>query len=161
MKIEAIKAVAKLRSQLAIVKEAKQESYDKWLKTNSLLISSVEIATKYLQEAEDAIRLEAIEEYKLCPSNKAIAPGVTIKIFDILEYEPGKALDWALEHKLALKLDTPKLEHKLALKLDTPKFEKLAKISPPDFVGIGQEPRCQIAGDLEKVLEELRPTFQE
>ena len=148
MKIEAIKAVAKLRSQLAIVKEAKQESYDKWIKTNSLLISSVEIATKYLQEAEDAIRLEAIEEYKLCPSNKAIAPGVTIKIFDILEYEPGKALDWALEHKLALKLDTPK-------------FEKLAKISPPDFVGIGQEPRCQIATDLEKVLEELRPTFQE
>ena len=142
MEISKIKAVAELRKELFLAKEVRDRLYEAFQNEHIKEFESVTTIGAELANAESAVRAEAIEEYKLCPSNKTPGPGITIKIFDILEYEPGKALTWAIEHKVALKLDTPT-------------FEKIAKVSPLDFVGIGQEPRCQIATDLSKALEDL------
>jgi len=54
-----------------------------------------------------------------------------------LNYDDREAMSWALEHKLALKLDTSA-------------FEKIAKTSNLMFVTILEEPSATIATELKR-----------
>ena len=146
MEISKIKAVAELRKELFLAKEVRDRLYEAFQNEHIKEFESVTTIGAELANAESAVRAEAIEEYKLCPSNKTPGPGITIKIFNVLEYEPGKALTWAIEHSLCLKLDVTS-------------FEKLIKsgVFPyVDFVKVTEEARAQIATDLSKALQDIR-----
>jgi len=63
-------------------------------------------------------------------------PAVTVKIYQVLQYEEGKAIAYAREH-------LPEV-----LTLDRTAFEKIAKVVRFDFVERQNEPRATIATDL-------------
>ena len=71
--------------------------------------------------------------------------GVAIRIVTKLRYDDAEALKWAKHHDVALALDKRT-------------FEKVAAVTPPDFVEIVTEPQAMIATDLEKALKE-EPVF--
>jgi len=133
-----------LKRQINMVVEAREKAreancqrvaeYNKWLEANQSLFDN-ETATKLAcNEAEGALREMAIEKYSET-GDKAVAPGVAVKIFEVLDYEPKEAFKWAMAHQIALSLDKKS-------------FETLAKATPLEFVTIKEEPRAQIAQDL-------------
>lgn len=98
-----------------------------------------------MEAAEETVKSMAIAAYEASgKTNKHVSPGVEIKNFTVVDYNPEKALKWALDHRVCLSLDTKP-------------FEKMAKDGMVDgFSGeiatVRDEPRAQIATDLEKVL---------
>ncbi len=74
--------------------------------------------------------------------NKAPYPGVGIREREVLEFDKTKAFDWALEHRLALSLDSKA-------------FEKIMKANKvlPDFVALKVEPQATIATDLSPYIQ--------
>ena len=80
---------------------------------------------------EERLRTAVLDEYD--GTNKNPCPGVSVAERTVLEYDPEEALKWAIEHRLALKLDEPK-------------FKKLA--ADLDFVATKVVPFSKIATDL-------------
>ena len=70
--------------------------------------------------------------------DKQVAPGVGIRVRTVLNYESKDAMDWAVKHELALKLDPSA-------------FEKIAKTSNLPFVNITEEPTATLATELQAV----------
>jgi hypothetical protein len=92
-----------------------------------------------ITEIEASVRDEAIKTYNET-GDKQPMPGVTVKMFTKIDYDRGKAFDWAKEHKIALMLDTKA-------------FDSLCKTaSKPEFVEVKEEPKAMIATDLSKVI---------
>ena len=60
MDITKIKAVAELRQNLALAKNIKDEAYEAWKVHNSGYFAAVETLTALVQEAESALRSEAL-----------------------------------------------------------------------------------------------------
>ena len=89
-------------------------------------------------DTEDQLRLLTIAAYNLT-GNKQPVPGVGIRESTKLDYEPGAALRWATEHKIALSLDKKA-------------FEGIAKTSQLDFVTSRTEIQATIATDLAAVV---------
>ena len=75
----------------------------------------------------------------LATQNKQVAPGIVIRVLTKLQYDATEALKWAKHHDVALMLDRTL-------------FEKIAKVTPPEFVEIVVEHQATIATDLEKAL---------
>lgn len=73
--------------------------------------------------------------------NKSPAPGISIKLYKVLRYDPDDALVWARRNSPALVIET----------LDTKGFEKVAvTLGAP--VSEEEEPRVTIARDLSALL---------
>jgi len=138
--IEQVKRVADLRLKQAELKEKKEALFADWENLHRELLNDIITANLDTQKAEETLRNEAIISYEIDGNRKPV-PGVEIKLFTRLSYETGKAFDWALDHKISLSLDK---------KI----FETLAKVNPPPFVTIRQEPMAQIATDLSKEIKE-------
>lgn len=134
-----------LKAQIKIVAEARDRareancervaSYNKWVEANQPLLDNESRAKTVCLEAESALRELTLDTY-VRTGNKAPAPGVGIREVTKLDYDMKVAFDWALHHEIALKLDIPA-------------FEKIAKVSPPSFVTIYQEPQATIATQLD------------
>ena len=145
---EQIKKVHKLRGDVAFLQTAEANLKKVFLHDNQELYDTMDKVKTECAEAEQALRELTLQAYK-DTGNKAPSPGVGIRIITKLIYDVGKAFEWAKQHGLALKLDTPA-------------FEKIAKASKPDFVENREEAQATIATDLSKVLydqEELQ-TYQ-
>lgn len=143
--IEQIRIVAKAREDLQALQEIKKARLAEWEETNSLLLEDISQATVRQSESEANLRDLAIKDYQET-GNKAPAPGVGIREVTKLEYDTKEAFDWAVEHKIMLKLDAQA-------------FEKMAKMAPetrPGFVKIHTEAQATIATDLSKVLQEVK-----
>ncbi len=111
-----------------------------WQDEHEHLYMNERDAKSLCQEAEDQLRELALVIYAET-QDKQVAPGIGIRVRQVLDYEPSKAMEWALEHHMALKLDGPM-------------FEKMAKVAPetrPSFVTITEEPTVTIATELLKV----------
>ena len=91
------------------------------------------------KEAGAEARKQALVVYAET-ANKAPHPAIKVKMYTVLGYDDGEALDYA-------RVYIPR-----AVKLDKRKFEQAAKVLEPDFVTITQEPRATIARDLSKYL---------
>lgn len=141
MDIEKIRNVANLRQKQAEIKTLRDNLYEEFEKDHIGIFEALADNTLKLSQAEDALRAEALGEYNTT-GNKAPGPGITVKIFDKLEYPEREALDWAVEHKIALRLDS-KIFNQIMKELN---FK-------PEFLTIIHEPQAQIATDLNKALE--------
>lgn len=112
--------------------------------------ASLIVLEKYLkdevQQAEDKLRADAVDLYKVDPSSKEIIPGVNIRETTKIDYDPTIAKSYAMKHLMFLKLDEKA-------------FEKYAKDQKEtdaelDFVTISKVPSATISTDLSKFLPE-------
>jgi hypothetical protein len=109
--------------------------------------STVE-ARRWLKEASDTarqaefdLRLVTLRAWET-DGNKH-QPGVTIRMVKKVIYAPQDALNWAIEHKMFLKLNETA-------------FERFAKDAPPNmpFVMVNEEPTAAIDSDLSAFLKD-------
>ena len=134
---EQINAVVEAREKARELKSQRDTLLEEWNKANQVLFDTLTQAGAEVAEAEGKLREMAIEKYTET-GEKTVAPGVGIRVMTRLGYGSTDAYDWAIEHKLALKLDSSA-------------FEKIAKTSKLPFVTITEEPQATIATELEKV----------
>ena len=133
--LKQIWVVARARQRAQVAYEAKNVAKAEWEERNKALLDEATIAAQETSEEEALLRELTLQAYRET-GNKAPAIGVGIREVTKLEYDIKVAFNWAVEHTMALKLDTPA-------------FEKIAKVSPPNFVKIFQEPQATIAAQLE------------
>ena len=138
----AVREVNSIRNSQASLAAQLSELRKKFEEENAELIQEVKGGAADLVLAEERLKHLATNAYDADPTNKKVAPGVTIKMFTQLGYEHSRALNWALEHKMALSLDVKA-------------FEAIAKSTEMDFVIVMQVPKATIATDLSKALEEV------
>lgn len=107
----------------------------------------LELAQKYLStaridvaDAEAKLEKAVSDQYKV-DGNKKPHPALMVKIYTVLEYDPGVALDYCRQH-------LPN-----AVKLDKAQFEKVAKVAGLHFVEAKDDPRLTIARDLSQWIE--------
>lgn len=139
--------VKELKEQINVVVGARQlaqeaitkrtEALLSWQEANKQLYTNESDARTVCVEAEDTLREMTLQVYTET-GNKAPEIGVGIRVRTCLDYEDNEAMNWAMEHKLALKLDPSA-------------FEKIAKTSNLPFVTITEEPTATIATELAKV----------
>lgn len=104
--------------------------------SNAVLIEKRNEAQVQLDAAEAALRIWAVDQY-MATGQKRPLPGVEIKLGKALVYDPAQALQWALEHRVALSLDKKV-------------FERVAEASCPALVKVEEKPVAYIATDLSK-----------
>jgi len=134
---EQINIVVEVREKAREANCQRVAEYNKWLEANQSLFDKEDESKLACSEAEGKLRVMAIEAY-LKTLDKAVAPGVGIRVMTKLDYNADEAMAWAVKHELALKLDTGK-------------FEKIAKTENLPFVTITEEPTATIATDLSKI----------
>ena len=134
---EQIRVVVEARQKAQEAQEAKRLAMLEWEKQNEAIIREALFAEQAVKEAEHRLRELTLEVYAQT-GNKAPVKGVGIREVTKLEYDAKAAYNWAVEHKIALKLDTVA-------------FEKMAKVSPPDFVRVFQVAQATIATQLEVI----------
>lgn len=135
-----INAVVEARERANEATVKRVGAFQTWLEANKHLIDSELEAKAVCIEAEATLRNLALETYSVT-LEKAVAPGIGIRMMKRLNYEVKDAMFWALEHKLCLKLDTPAFENMV----------KLASETRPSFVTITEEPQATISPELQKV----------
>jgi hypothetical protein len=114
-------------------------------KRQAPLITEVRDTQAVVAALEAHIRFLALHCYD--QENRRPTPGVELKEFTVIEYDPAPALAWAQSHGLCLALD------KRA-------FERLAKDVPAmigDIVTVTKDLRVTISTDLTKALGEVQP----
>ena len=119
---EQIKVVAEWRKRAEADTEAKKISYKQWEEDHSIMLDMVAKSNQAVVDAETLLRELTLQAYAET-GDKAPAVGVGIREVTKLEYDTRVAFAWATEHSMALSLDKRG-------------FEKIAKVSPPDFVKI-------------------------
>jgi len=133
-----IKVVAEAREKVSTLKQRRNELLDEWNKTNQELLDALTQSGADVAVAEQDLReMTLLAFYQT--GDKAPVKGVGIREMTKLEYDAGVAYNWALEHKMAIKLDVSA-------------FEKIAKASPLDFVKTSLEPIATIATDLSSIV---------
>ena len=134
---ELINAVVDAREVAQQATELRKSSYQKWVDANQHLIDSEKTAGEAGYAAETELRKLAIQLFE-ANGEKTVAPGIGIRMMTKIHYDENEALKWAMEHKLALKLDGKK-------------FSSLAKDGTIDFAVVSEEPQATIASELVRV----------
>lgn len=130
---------AKLRKAITNMRDSLKERKARFEEENNALISSIRQYEEQLTTSEAELR-KAILDDNLRTGNKTYPAGIQVKDFTVLEYDEAKALAWARQAGVAIKLD------KTA-------FEKIARTSALEFVKISYEPRVQLPEKMEPILE--------
>ena len=112
-------------------------AYNVWVEANQHILDLESDAKSACQEAEAQLRAMALSIFAET-QDKKVAPGIGIRVKTVLDYDGKDAMDWALDHKLALKLDGTA-------------FERIAKTSALSFVAITEEPTATIATELQVI----------
>lgn len=131
---EQIQTVAECRFEAQRAAQAKRVAEEAWRQENGELFAKADLTKQVTEEAEDKLRELILEHYAKTGDKKPL-PGLGVREMKRLEYETATAYSWALEHKMALKLDIKA-------------FEKICLVSLPEFVGIHIEPQATIAKEL-------------
>jgi hypothetical protein len=93
-----------------------------WDNANHELLMQHSATLDQCREAEEALRRGILENFQQT-GDKAPAPGLGVRETTAIVYDEGAALNWALEHHLALQLDTAA-------------FKRLAKAVTPSLIPI-------------------------
>ena len=132
-----VKVVAKAREKVSGLKQRRNELLDEWNKANQELFDTLTQSGADVAVAEQELRDMTLLAF-FQTGDKQPTHGVGVKIFQKFLYDREVAKDWCLEHRIALKLDEPV-------------FEKLAHAEKLLFVTRIEEPRAQIASNLELI----------
>jgi len=119
------------------------QEHKEWEAAHAASRESVKTAADVMLEVEARLRQYALSVYET-RGNKTPFPGVAIRSMTRLQYDAAEALKWARHHDVALSLDKGT-------------FEKIAKVTPPEFVEIIVEPQATIATDLVAALKAEYP----
>ena len=134
---EQVNTVVEARANAKHATEVRTNLYEEWLATYHAVIETEKAMKETCQEAEVKLRELALQIFAET-KDKAVAPGIGIRVLTKLDYDSKTAMAWAMEHKLALKLDTTS-------------FEKIAKTNNLEFVTIYEEPQATISQELARV----------
>lgn len=132
---EQIKVVVKARQKTMELKRQRDALLEDWNKANQGLFDALTQAGAEVAVVEAKLRELTLQAYAET-GNKAPLPGVGIREVMKFEYDGKEALQWAIDHKMALKLDEVK-------------FKNCVKADPPDFVNVITEPQATISPNLE------------
>jgi len=135
-----INAVVEAREKSRLLSDERKSMYDAFIGEHTDFFSEVAQANSDVGEAEDELRKMALQFYS-DTGEKQVAQGVGIRVRSVLNYDSKDAFAWALEHKIALKLDGSAFEQ----------IVKTASETRPSFVTITEEPQATIATELLKV----------
>jgi hypothetical protein len=110
------------------------------------LLAAMDEGKAQIEAESAAVRAMGLTLYLADPSNKAPAPGVTIKVMTGVEYDAKHALAWAKDKGIALSVS---LDEK-AFKVIAPTLDEETK----ERIGVKETatPTVQIATDLDKAL---------
>lgn len=133
-----VERLHQLRQEQAANTIELRESKSTWDIDNMHLTSKAMELIEDISKLELRIKAERIHQYN--GYDKSPLYGIGLREKTILNYIDQDAYNWALEHKLCLKLDTKS-------------FEKIAKDGKIDFVTVEKELQATIASDLSKWLE--------
>ena len=132
-----INLVVEAREKSQLLSEERKSMYDTFISQHTDFFADVATAASEATEAEGQLRELALVAFKET-GDKQVAPGIGIRVRQVLNYESRDAMEWAVKHELALKLDPSA-------------FEKIAKTSNLSFVTITEEPTATIATELKSV----------
>ena len=127
---DAIQTVIAARQQYHTVHTQVQHLREAWTIQHAAVLEEEAIRQQAMRQAEMALRILALDLY-LATGNKSLAPGVKVREVTRLHYDPQAALTWAMEHRMALKLDEKT-------------FEQLAKVAKLSFVHMTVEPQATL-----------------
>ncbi len=131
---EKLKELSNIREAVVSISSKLQEKREIWEKEHAIEIGALDKGKEDMAAIDTEVRTLALADYAITKEKKLIG-GIGIRVIKKLEYEPGKAFNWASEHKLCLSLD------KRA-------FEKLAKTEQIDFVKIQEEATATIPTEI-------------
>ena len=112
-------------------------AYNVWVEANQHILNLESDAKSACQEVEAQLREMALSIFAET-QDKQVAPGIGIRVRQALAYDENEAMEWAIKHTLALKLDSSA-------------FEKIAKTNNLPFVTISEEPTATIATELQVI----------
>jgi len=126
---EARVAAAELQGQVEGLRKA-------WLTEHAALLEEAKAASGRVTLLEGQTRELATRAYEVTGERKP-APGVSIRLETVVEYDAAAAFEWARSTRLCLQLDRPG-------------FEAMAKANPTICHGVRvtQEPKATLARDL-------------
>lgn len=115
-----------LRTNEAVLAHRKQQ----FEAENAGLREGIEILRARIAERKDRLAAERVTQF-MVDGGKGKKRGLAIRENDVLTYKPEDALAWAIEHKLALKLDAKAFEG--YAKKEKPKFVAFTKVAAVTF----------------------------
>ena len=136
---EQVALVAKARRFLAAQQELMRAARQAWDDEYKVEIENTTHLLKECATAEVTLRDMTLAAYHKT-GDKHPVPGVDVRLIQQMNYDTAEALTWAMDKRLALKLDVNA-------------FEKVAKVIRLDFVTIIEMPQATIASDLDAVLK--------
>jgi len=134
------------RENYLYLKDAFDQEARAWEAAHIPQQEALRAAANAMVEVETRLRQYAVSIYET-RGNKTPFPGVAIRSMTRLQYDIAEALKWAKHHDVALLLDKGV-------------FEKIAKVTPPEFVEIIVEPQATIATDLVAALKAEYPVTE-
>jgi hypothetical protein len=114
--------------------------HEAWLEDHRMDAEAASVAAIDVQNLEMRVRETALSIYE-DTQEKAICPGVAVRVLTRYDYDQDEAFTWAREHNMCLKLAANEFDAVC-------KQDKIR----PDFVDVREVPQATIATDLEKVL---------
>jgi hypothetical protein len=136
--------VADQRRGYAEAKAALAAAHADFEATHRPLFDAVKIAGSTLDMVEKSLKADVLRFHTEQPA-APLPPGVSIRNFAKLDYDPDAAFAWAQEKNMAI---TPAC-------LDVKAFESIAKATPLPFVTALTTPTVALAKDLDAALAEV------
>jgi len=130
--------VKRQRNILEGMREEKIKIETEFREKNKGLFNDIMQLSDDLIETETSVRDLAVEEYKKT-GEKKLSYGIGIRVSNSFDYEEGKAFDWCMEHKMALKLDNRAFEKTL----------KSGALKIPEFVSEKEKVTATIPSNIE------------
>lgn len=103
---------------------------------NKLLFDTLLRLSESINQVKDNLKVQGLEEFRETGVKK-LTGGLSIREKYDVQYNEEEAFKWALEHKMALKLDTTK-------------FKQLAKVQELGFVKISTNPMVCFPSKIEE-----------
>ena len=144
---EALKTLAKERQALQLERDLLAEAEADLHKTSeyhfwTIRKGALDLANQDVQRAEAAVRIAAVETY-FATLNKKPAPGVQIRLYRGIDYDPVQLLTWCKTNAPTLVVESLK-----------DGFLQAVKNLPGAPIDITDEPRPQIAADLSQYMKD-------
>jgi hypothetical protein len=133
-----VKNVALARKRQSILQEDYNKQKALFDEQTAQLRNELKLASDDTLQSENDLRISAIDLWKSDGEKRHSV--VQVKIIKDILYKDDEAFLWAKEHHMALMLDKKA-------------FEKIAKVSPMDFVTIEEHAVAAIDSNLDSYLE--------